>query len=155
MGERLRDWLSKKAKAERKPRPPLSAEERLALRRMREEAQDSGARLRHAGRGGLSPSLVRAVMRRDEYRCKVHGDRGEGECGGLEVHHKGGVVESEWLSRKGHKNEKQNLVTLCHKAHDEIHDRARADGTDSSQVTAEHDTGTRRDEGKPVVEVES
>ncbi len=153
MGELLRQWLAKKARAERKPRPPLSPEERLALRTMRAEARNHGAKLRHQGRGGLSPSLVLGVMRRDEYTCKVHGDHGEGEHGGLEVHHKGGVVESDWLSKKGHKNEKQNLVTLCHKAHDEIHGRARADGVDSSQVTAQRDVGTRRDEGKPVVRV--
>lgn len=152
MGDRLREWLSKRARAERKPRPPLSAEERLALRRMRAEAHDAGAKLRHAGRGGLSPSLVRAVMRRDGYTCKACGSTGR-DRGGIEVHHKGGVVESEWLSRKGHKNEKQNLVTICHDCHDNVHDRARKDGTDSSQVTAQHDVGTRRDEGKPVVEV--
>lgn len=153
MGSALRNWLAQKARKKRDdtPRPPLSAEERLALRRMRQEAQDAGAKLRHAGRGGLSPSLVRAVMRRDGYECKIHGDRGEGEYGGLEVHHKGGVVESEWLSRKGHKNEPQNLVTLCHKAHDEIHGRARAEGVDSGQVVAEADTGTRRDHGGEVV----
>jgi len=150
MGEKVRQWLAKKAKAEKKPRPPLSPEERRALRMMRQEARDHGAKLRHPKGGGLSASLVLGVMRRDEYTCKIHGDKGEGEHGGLEVHHKGGVVESEWLSKKGHKNEKQNLVTLCHKAHDEIHDRARRDGVDSGQVTPVADVGTYRDDGKPV-----
>lgn len=144
-------WVAAERAASRRPRRPLSVEERGALRRLRSEAHNHGARLRTNGRGGLSPSLVLAVMRRDGYECKVHGDRGEGEHGGLELHHKGGVVESEWLSRKGHKNEPNNLVTLCHKAHDEIHARARAAGVDSSQVLAEADKGTRHDRGQNEV----
>jgi hypothetical protein len=145
MGAPLLNWVARKKAAERKP---LSAEERQALRRLRQEATNHGAKLRTGGRGGLSPSLVLAVMRRDEYTCKVHGDHGEGAHGGLELHHKGGVVESDWLSRKGHKNEPNNLVTVCHQAHDEIHARARAAGADSSQTLAEADVGTRHDRGQ-------
>jgi hypothetical protein len=141
MGAASRNWLAKLKAAEPKRRRELSVEERLALRRLRTEAHNHGARLRTKGRGGLAPSLVLAVMRRDDYTCKVHGDHGEGDFGGLELHHKGGVVESEWLSRKGHKNEPNNLVTLCRRAHDEIHARARAAGVDSSQVTPEADEG--------------
>lgn len=119
-------WHEARRRAEPRERAELSGEERRALRQLRIEAQDHGARLRHGGRGGLSPSLVLAVLRRDEYTCKVHGDKGEGEHGGLELHHKGGVAESAWLAKKGKKNVPNNLVTLCHKAHDEIHARARA-----------------------------
>lgn len=148
MGAPLLNWVARKKAAEPRQRRPLSAEERGALRRLRQEAFNNGARLRTGGRGGLSPSLVLAVMRRDGYQCKVHGDRGEGECGGLELHHKGGVVESEWLSKKGHKNEPNNLVTVCHQAHDEIHGRARAAGVDSTQTLAAADVGTRHDRGQ-------
>jgi hypothetical protein len=148
MGAPSLKWLATQRATQRRPRAPLSAEERLALRRLRSEAQNNGARLRTAGRGGLSPSLVLSVMRRDDYTCKVHGDHGEGDFGGLELHHKGGVVESEWLSKRGHKNVPNNLVTVCRKAHDEIHNRARAKGVDSSQVVAEADVGTRHDHGQ-------
>lgn len=152
MSAQLRDWLSKKARAERKPKPPLSPEERYALRQLRREAQNAGARLKNAGRGGLSPSLVLGVLRRDGYECKACGSNGR-DTGGLTLHHKGGIVESEWLSKKGHRNEKVNLVTLCEQCHDRVHGKARAAGNDSSQVTAQADAGTRRDEGKLVVQV--
>lgn len=114
-------------------KPPLSREERFALHKLRMEARARGTILASAGRGGLSPSLVIAVFRRDDYACKVHGDRGEGEHMGIQLHHKGGIVESEWLRKKGHKNELNNLVTLCTKAHNELHEKARVEGTDSSQ----------------------
>lgn len=122
-----------------RPEPTPSAEERRALLKLRQEAARAGAVLRRRGRGGLPASLVLAVMRRDGYRCKVHGDAGEGECGGLEVHHKGGVVASAWLHGKGHRNVMNNLVTVCGRAHDEVHDRARAAGHDSSQTPADVD----------------
>jgi hypothetical protein len=120
-------------------RKPPSLEERRALHKLRQEARAAGAKLKSGGVGGLSAGLVLHVMRRDGYRCHVHGDRGEGEYGGLELHHKGGIPESAWLSRKGHKNEPNNLVTLCAKAHNELHEKARARGVDSSQVTPEGD----------------
>ena len=139
MSKTLAQWIKHKDRQQRKFERPLSAPERLALHRMRREAKQAGAKLKGDGKGGLPPSLVLTVMRRDEYTCKIHGDRGEGDCGGLEVHHKGGIVESKWLSEKGHKNVPNNLVTLCAKAHDEIHNKARADGVDSSQVEPEGD----------------
>lgn len=140
MSRLLSEYMTKQARASRKhDRRVYSREERLALHRLRTEARLAGALLRENGKGGLSPSLVLAVMRRDEFTCKVHGDQGEGDCGGLTLHHKGGVVESEWLNQKGHKNEKNNLVVLCNKAHDEIHEKARDEGTDSSQVTPDGD----------------
>jgi hypothetical protein len=126
MGAVGQRWRATQQAVVRHERAPLSAEERQALRRLRSEAYDHGARLRTGGRGGLSPSLVLAVFRRDEYSCKVHGDHGEGEHGGLELHHKGGVPESAWLARKGKRNDLNNLVVVCRKAHDEIHARARA-----------------------------
>lgn len=139
MSHSLTNWIKHKRKLEKEERKPLSAEERLALHRLRREARKAGARLKNNGKGGLPPSLVLAVMRRDEYTCKVHGDHGGDENGGLTLHHKGGVIESEWLSKKGHKNDKNNLVTICNRAHDEIHQQAREDGTDSSQVEPEGD----------------
>ncbi len=149
MSKALRTYLRHVKRQEQGDQKLLSAEERLSLHRLRHEAHRAGAKLKDYGRGGLSPSLVLSVCRRDGFRCKIHGDRGEAENGGLTIHHKSGIVESEWASKKGHKNEKQNLVVLCDRAHDELHNRARANGTDSSQVLAEADKGTKHDHGQP------
>ena len=136
MSHRLADWAAKRARAEyQSDQRPLSAEERLALHRLRQEARQVGSLLQNHGRGGLSPSLVRAVFRRDHYTCKVCGEKGSPKNGGLTIHHKGGIVESEWLSQKGHKAELNNLVSICGSCHDRIHNEARKEGVDSSQVT--------------------
>jgi hypothetical protein len=129
----------KAQKREKNRKPGMSLEERRALHKLRTEAKKKGTILASAGRGGLSPSLVLAVFRRDDYQCKIHGDRGEGEHRGIQLHHKGGIVESEWLSKKGHKGELNNLVTLCSKAHDELHTKARDEGVDSSQIKPKGD----------------
>ena len=136
MTKRLADWLERKHAAEERheDEKPLSREERLALHRLRLEARAAGSQLKSAGRGGLSPSLVRAVFRRDEYTCKVCGRKGSAANGGLTMHHKGGVIESAWLARKGHKNEPNNLVSICDDCHNKLHEEARAEGVDSSQV---------------------
>lgn len=107
--------------------PELSPQERKALSRLRAEAAEKGAELSNNGRGGLAPSFVLGIMRRDDFQCKVHGDRGEGEHGGLQVHHKGGLDNptSLWLKAKGKRNDANNVVTLCAKAHREIHERDR------------------------------
>jgi 5-methylcytosine-specific restriction endonuclease McrA len=139
MSQALKKWIAHKRKVEKPQRPPLSKEERRSLILLRREARGHGATLKSGGRGGLSPSLVLTVLRRDGYQCKVHGDRGEGAHGGLTLHHKGGVVESSWLSDKGHKSVPNNLVTLCVQAHDAIHNKARAEGVDSSQVKPDGD----------------
>ena len=104
-------------------RDSLPFQERKALSRIRLEAKALGAVLATGGRGGLPPSLVLGVFRRDEYTCKVHGDRGEGANGGLTVHHKGGLKHpaSAWLRKKDHVSTLNNLVILCARAHDDIH----------------------------------
>lgn len=139
MSENLQKFVQNARRKEKKKGPQLSAKERLALHNIRVEAKKAGAKLASNGEGGLSPLLVIKVFRRDEYTCKVHGDRGEGDCGGLTVHHKGGIVESDWLSSKGHRNLMNNLVIICSKAHDQMHEEAKAAGTDSSQVEPEGD----------------
>jgi len=150
MSEALAKSMEMDAKQKQKQgKKKLSLEERRALNNMRKEARQAGAKLKSNGEGGLPPSLVLGVMRRDKFTCKVHGDKGEGEHDGITVHHKGGIVESEWLSQKGHKNDPNNIVTLCGKAHDEIHEKAKREGVDSEQVTPEADKGTKRDHGLP------
>jgi 5-methylcytosine-specific restriction endonuclease McrA len=144
----LRRWIQRSQQGNQRDRKPLSAEERLALRRIRVESRRAHAKLKSAGRGGLPPSLVLHVFRRDKWRCKRCGTNGP-DKGGLTLHHVGGIVESEWLSKKGHKNEPNNIVTLCNACHDTMHEEARKEGTDSSQVLAEADKGTRHDHGQP------
>lgn len=114
----------------------LSPEERAALYTLQQEAEDAGATLATGGRGGIAPSRVLNVMRRDGFRCK--------RCGrehALSLHHKGGVVLSKWLSKKGHSMEPNNLVTICASCHDALHNKAREAGVDSTQVTPEGDKG--------------
>lgn len=141
MGLALAKWTRHKRLAEhRDGERPLSAPERRALQLMRRGARQAGSKLSSAGKGGLPPSLVLGVMRRDQYTCKVCGRVGDDDNGGIGVHHKGGIVESKWLSQKGHSNDPNNIVTICNRCHDRIHQRARAEGVDSSQVTPAGDT---------------
>ena len=127
-------------KQSRPQKRQLSGEERRALTILRQEARKAKAKLASDGEGGLAPSLVLYVMRRDGYRCKLHGDRGEGENGGLEVHHVAGVENpvSTWMKKMGHLNLPNNLVTLCAKAHDSVHDKDR-------EITAEKQARERGD----------
>lgn len=113
-----------------------SPKEQRALDLMRREADRYGVELENDGEGGLPSSLVLAVMRRDRYRCKKCGKR---KGATITVHHKGGIVESEWLSNKGHTNDPNNIVTLCIGCHDEEHDEAREKGVDSSQIKPKGD----------------
>jgi hypothetical protein len=141
MSRALKEWIDRKRGEARGDEPrPLSREERLALHRLRTEARAVGSDLQNRGRGGLSPSLVLTVFRRDSYTCKACGRLGSMKVnGGLTLHHKGGIVESEWLSKKGHRNEPNNLVAVCGACHDRMHEEARAEGVDSSQVEPEGD----------------
>lgn len=147
MGKALQEWAKhekRKGQQKKELQKPLSVEERRSLQLIRLGARKVGSELRSGGKGGLPPSLVLAVMRRDGFTCKVCGELGSmKDNGGLEVHHKGGIVESKWLSSKGHKNEKNNIVSICHACHDRIHNAAREEGVDSSQVQAEADKGGR------------
>jgi len=123
-----KDWLTASLRASPTETLSLSDEERRALRMLKREARKAGATLRPKRTPGLPPSLVLSVMRRDGFRCKVHGDFGT-ETGGLEVHHKGGLENpSARLLKRGRSNTRDNLVTVCAKAHNEIHKRDRGNG---------------------------
>lgn len=112
----------------------LEANEQRALALMREGAKKAGATLANGGKGGLPPSLVLHVMRRDKFTCKRCGAKTD-----LIVHHKGGIVRSEYLSDLGHRNVPQNIVVVCEDCEDAQHEQARRDGVDSSQVMPEGD----------------
>lgn len=145
MSEVLAKWAKAKhnGQSERKSDRPQDDElrpgEQKALDKIQKEAKQVKSFLTTGGKGGLPPSLVLGVMRRDKYTCKTCGQKGSKENGGLGVHHKGGVAESKWLSAKGHTNDPNNLVSICANCHDKVHEKARAEGVDSSQVTPDGD----------------
>ncbi len=99
----------------------LPTEERQALRRLRRSAAENGATLHTNGEGGIAPSLALGVFRRDGWRCK--------RCGGatdLGLHHKGGVKQAVHWLQQGKRSNFANLVTLCDKCHDAVHDESRS-----------------------------
>ena len=107
---------------------PLSPHEKLALKKLRREAKAAGATLATGGKGGLDPSLVLGVMRRDRFRCK--------KCGGkadLSVHHKVQHLKhlvGHWMKTKAKakgqaKNDPNVIATLCAPCHDELHQEDR------------------------------
>lgn len=131
----MSDLLVRLGRLTKKPKEkPIPEQEQAALDKLHQEAEEVGTDLASDGKGGLPPSLVLGVMRRDKYRCKRCGSQK-----GISVHHKGGIVESKWLSSKGHHNDANNLVTICEACHDAIHEEAREEGVDSSQVTPKGD----------------
>jgi hypothetical protein len=118
----------------------LPVQERAALRAIRREARAAGSYLASGGKGGGSPSFVLGIFRRDEWRCKKCGELGsKEENGGLGLHHVGGIVSSPRVSRLGHKWVRANVIACCDRCHDLMHEEARAEGIDSSQVQPEGD----------------
>lgn len=97
-------------------------QEQRALATLQKEAKRNGATLATGGKGGLPPSLVLGVMRRDGFTCKRCGKRAM-----LSVHHKGHVENptSKKLKALGSKNVPQNLATICETCHDGIHEEDR------------------------------
>ncbi len=140
MGKALaRIAQAEQRKSDRAQKDRLPPQERAALRRIRIEARKAGSYLTSGGKGGGSPSFVLGIFRRDRFKCKVCGEVGTKENGGLGIHHKGGIVSSDRMSDLGHRWVRDNLVTICARCHDNIHNEARAEGTDSSQVQPEAD----------------
>lgn len=127
MGEQAARYMSYR----RKPERDVPVGEAKALDRMQAEAIEHGATLHSEGRGGLPASIVLGVLRRDEYRCH--------KCGGKEdltMHHKADIFASDYL-RRLHKvagrTDARNLVTLCQKCHDSVHEQARLDSTEAPE----------------------
>lgn len=112
--------LAKNRKPQEQQEPKLSPNEAKALAKIQSEAKEKGATLATEGKGGLPPSLVLGVFRRDGWRCE--------KCGGqknLSVHHKGGtpnLVSRALRSNKGHSNDPSNIVTVCEGCHDDAHE---------------------------------
>lgn len=134
MGNALAKYAKSNKRRDLPEHDALPPGEEKALAKLQREAKQNGATLATGGKGGLPPSLVLGVMRRDKYRCKTCGTKKN-----ISMHHKGGIVRSKWLSEMGHSNDPANLVTICPTCHDKEHEQARKDGVDSSQITPEGD----------------
>jgi len=138
MSEQLAKWAAAKNGGRRPDRARddgLKPGERKALWTMRKEAKAAGSDLASGGKGGLPPSTVLGVMRKAKYRCKRCGELGSmEENGGLSVHHKSEHMEdpkaqrrSRLLRGEGKVDEPSNIVPICAKCHDAIHEKDRAD----------------------------
>ena len=127
MGEQAARYMSFR----RKPEKPLPSSDAKALDRIQIEAKEHGATLHSQGKGGLPPSIVLGVFRRDGWHCH--------KCGGtqdLTIHHKADILASPYL-RKLHqvagRTDPKNLATICHRCHDSIHEQARQEGTEAPE----------------------
>lgn len=111
----------------------LSPDEQAALNKIRREARSLGSDLTSGGKGGLPPSLVLKVMRRDKYCCKVCGELGDmEENGGIGVHHKYQHIQApeerekgERANREGRRNDPSQMTTICARCHDDVHEEDR------------------------------
>ena len=157
MSQALAKWANHQRQNDRAKEDDLKPGELRALHTLQREAEEKGTTLQNDGKGGLPPSLVLGVLRRDDYACActaehgLHDDREK--CGTrdqITLHHLGGIAKTKWLSRQGHSNDPKNILTTCAECHDKMHEQARERGDDSSQVTPEGDKGNpRRDKGLP------
>lgn len=106
--------------------------ERKALWKMRIEARKAGTLLKEYGRGGLPASLVYGVMRRDGFHCKVCGELGSKENGGLSIHHKAQHIRDPKVQKKGvlaneegRRNDPSQMIAICDRCHDNVHEEDR------------------------------
>lgn len=126
MSENLAKWVKLKTqKPDEEGAKPLHPDENKALKKLQREAKAAGATLATEGKGGLNPSLVLGIMRRDEFRCKKCGKQEN-----LSVHHKGHLENptSKWLAKKGKSNDPNAISTICASCHDDIHEEDRDKG---------------------------
>jgi len=137
MGKPSVDYMKTQKKPAKHEEPKkLSAQERLALRKLRREAKAAGATLETNGEGGLPPSLVLGRMRRDRFRCQ--NDECPNPKKDLTVDHISGhpkeiAADPGARSRRdlkrgvaaGHVNTMEAIHTICATCHDAVHDRER------------------------------
>ncbi len=121
----------------------LGREERKALMKIKEGAKKAGSLLANGGEGGLPPSLVLGLMKKAGFRCKVCGELGTKENGGISLHHKFQHITAPKEKHKGmlaleqgRKNDPSQIVVLCIKDHDAIHEKDRAEhgGEDAGEA---------------------
>lgn len=123
----------------------LSQDEQNALKKIQKGAADRGSFLTHEGKGGLRPSLVLYVMKRDGFKCKVCGEYGDKDKnGGIGVHHRYQHITAPkerhkgvLANRQGRRNDPSELTTICERCHNHVHERDRAEygGEDADDVS--------------------
>lgn len=126
----------------------LAPDEANALKKLQGLAKQQGCLLTSGGKGGLPPSLVLHVFKRDadedgNFRCKVCGETGTDENGGLGVHHKYQHITAPKERRKGvlankqgRRNDPSQMIVICARDHDKVHQRDRAEygGKDADEI---------------------
>jgi hypothetical protein len=137
MGKPAIAYSEANKKPQDKPQPKKwSAQERMALKKIRREAKAAGATLETNGEGGLPPSLVLGAMRRDRFACvnehcptpkkNITVDHISGHP--KEIAQDKGARKRKDLRRGiklGHVNVLAAIHTLCAQCHDRVHDRER------------------------------
>lgn len=116
-----------------RPDGDLPPDERRALEKMRKESAAAGSDLQGDGEGGLLPSLVLGVMRRDKFRCKECHELGDRDTNlGIGVHHTRQHIQDPKIARKGasdlvtgNKNDPAGIETICGRCHDKVHNEDR------------------------------
>lgn len=144
MGKDLAKMMQQKRRGDQPPKgDKLRPEETRALRKIKQEAKRAGSFLTSGGKGGLPPSLVLHVMRRDNFTCKVCGELGSKENGGIGVHHKFQHITAPkerlkgiLANKQGRRNDPEQMTTICAKDHDKVHQRDRRDngGKDADEM---------------------
>lgn len=143
MGEIAKKLVKSKQRPDEKPEPDQQEEkqrpdEANALKKLQAAAKAQGCILSSGGKGGLQSSLVWHVFKRDaedgEFRCKVCGDIGTEDNGGLGVHHKYQHITDPKARAKGvraneegRRNDPNQLIVICATCHDKVHQKDRAE----------------------------
>lgn len=116
---------------------PLPKDERNALNKLKNAAIDQDCVLSSDGEGGLLPSLVWHVFRRDadkqgNFICKQCGEKGTDDNGGLGLHHIRQHMRDPKLMKQGAKatvegrrNDPKELEVICDRCHNEVHEEDR------------------------------
>jgi 5-methylcytosine-specific restriction endonuclease McrA len=137
MGEAAKRWAKAQEEIRKSDRPQedeLRPEEQKALDTIQREAKERHSFLTSGGKGGLPPSLVLGVLRRDKYTCKTCGEKGDQDNGGIGIHHKyQHLADSKerkkgmLANKQGRRNDPSQMVTICKRCHDNVHEEDRAE----------------------------
>lgn len=154
MGDAARKLMGKRDQpGQREHDKPLPQNEKRALKKLQQSAKKQGCLLSSNGEGGLPPSLIWHVFKRDadengKFRCKVCGEKGTEENQGLGAHHKNQHIAAPAARARGirdnatgKRNDPAGLIVVCGRDHDAVHQRDRAENPgqpDADEMDNEH-----------------